>query len=135
MIVLSNSIAQVLAPGQSATFDTVVLHTGCAECHRKNTGSVNLVASNGIYDVEFCGNIGATDEGAAQLAITLDGSALLETTMISQTTAGGDLNNVNGRTFVRTCCCMNGEAITVTNTGTTTVNIGANPNLSVKRVA
>lgn len=37
MISLSNTTAQTLTPGQSITFNTVVLHTGCAECHRANT--------------------------------------------------------------------------------------------------
>ena len=38
MIILSNSVAQTLAPGQSATFDTIILKTGKAECFRRNTG-------------------------------------------------------------------------------------------------
>ena len=68
MISLSNTTAQTLTPGQSITFNTVVLHTGCAECHRANTSSVKLRAK-GIYDVHFSANIGATVAGAAQLLL------------------------------------------------------------------
>lgn len=68
------------------------------------------------------------------IAVSFDGSPLLETTMISQTAAAGDLNNVNRETAVNTCCCAGG-AITLVNTGTTDVNLGANPLLYIRRVA
>ncbi len=134
MIVLSNSVAQTLAPGQSATFDTIVSHTGNAECFRQNSGAVRLRCKNSIYEIHCGANIGATAEGAAQIAVSFDGSPLLETTMISQTSAAGDLNNVNRETAVNTCCCAGG-AITVVNTGTTEINLGANPVLYIRRVA
>lgn len=132
MIILSNSIAQTIEPGQSATFDTVVLQTGKAEYHRPNSGAVRLLCKCGLYDVSFGGNIGATEEGAAQLAIAYDNSPLLETTMISQTAAAGNLNNVSNSTAIRMMCCDSG-LITVINTGTTTVNIGVNPKLKISR--
>jgi len=134
MIILSNSIAQTLAPGQSATFDTIVSHTGNAECFRPNSGAVRLRCRNAIYNVHCGANIGATAPGAAQIAVVFDGAPLLETTMISQTTTAGDLNSVNRETFVNTCCC-NGGAITVVNTGTTEITIGTNPLLYIGRVA
>lgn len=134
MIVLSNSVAQTLAPGQSATFDTIVSHTGNAECFRPNSGAVRLRCRNAIYDVEFGANIGTTAPGAAQISVYFDGAPLLETTMISQTAVAGDLNNVNRKTSVNTCCC-NGGAITVINTGTTEITIGTNPILYIGRVA
>lgn len=134
MIVLSNSVAQTLSPGQSATFDTVVLKTGNAECFRPNSGSVRLRFANAIYEVHVGANIGATAEGAAQIALSFEGSPMLETTMISQTAAAGDLNSVGRETAVKTCCC-NGGYITVTNTGTTDINLGANPILYIRRVA
>ena len=137
MIILSNSIAQTLAPGQSLTFDITTLHTGCAECHRSGSGSVGLRANNGIYNVSFRANIGSTTAATdAQLAIQMGGSPLLETTMLSATTTAGDLNNVSCETAVSTCCCNGGGgAIAVTNTGTTTITVGANPCLFIKRVA
>ena len=136
MIVLSNTIAQTLAPGQSLTFDTVIMHTGCAECYRKNSGSVILRAQNAIYECQFGANIGSdTAASDAQIALELDGSPLLETTMISVTTTAGDLNKVSCDTAVKTCGCGGANSITVVNTGPTTVNIGANACLFVKRVA
>lgn len=134
MIVLSNSVAQVLAPGQSATFDIVVSHTGNAECFRKNSGAVRLRCRNAIYGVHCGSNIGSVEAGEAQIAICFDGSPLLETTMISQTATAGDLNNVSRDTSVNTCCC-NGGAITVVNTGTTSINFGANSILRIGRIA
>lgn len=134
MIILSNSVAQVLSPGQSATFDTIVLKTGNAECFRVNTGAVRLRFNNSIYEIHAGANIGATAEGIAQIAIAFDGSPMLETTMISQTGAAGDLNSVNRETSVQTCCC-DGGAITIINTGTNEINLGANPILYIRRVA
>jgi hypothetical protein len=135
MIILTNSIAQTLAPGQSATFDSAILKCGCAECWRNNSGAVRLGRDNSIYEVNFNGNIGSEAAGVAQLAISLDNSPLLETTMISQTAAADELNNVGCHTAVRTCCCGGSEAITVVNTGTTTITLGSNPCLFIKRIA
>ena len=134
MIVLSNSVAQTLAPGQSATFDTIISHTGNAECFRQNSGAVRLRFGGAIYEVSFGGNIGATAPGTAQISVGFDGTPLLETTMISQTTTAGDLNSVNRVTAVNTCCC-NGGAITVINTGTDEITLGANPVIYIRRVA
>lgn len=135
MIALTNSTNQVLAAGQSATFDIVILHTGCAECHRKNSGSINLTKSNATYRISFNANIGGTAEGPAQIGITLDGSPLSETNCIVTTAAAGDLDTAAASTFVKTCCCGNPGTILLTNTGTTEINIGENPNLNVERVA
>lgn len=135
MIILSNTTDQTLTPGQSITFDTVVFRTrNGAECHRDNTSSVRLCAKGGVYEIDFHANIGATAQGVAQLAIQLSGDTLPSTTMISTTAAAGDLNNVSASTLVRNCCASS-DRITVTNTGTTDVTIGANPSLMVKRQA
>lgn len=134
MIVLSNSVAQTLAPGQSATFDTIILHTGNAECFRNNSGAVRLRCRNAIYDTHFGANIGAVAPGTAQIAIGFDGTPLLETTMIHETTTAGDLDSVSRDTAVNTCCC-DGGAITIINTGTNEITIGANPVLYIRRVA
>lgn len=134
MIVLSNSVAQTLGPGQSATFDTIVSHTGNAECFRQNSGAIRLRFCGAIYEVSFGGNIGATEPGTAQIAIGFDGAPLLETTMVHQTATAGDLNSVNRVTAVNTCCC-NGGAITIINTGTNEITLGANPVIYIRRVA
>lgn len=134
MIILSNSVAQTLAPGQSATFDTVVMQTGEAECFRINSGAIKLRFKNAIYQISAGANIGATNAGLAQLALAVDGSPLLETTMISQTAAADNLNNVKTQTAIKTCCC-GCASITLINTGTTDVVIGVNPNIYIRRVA
>ena len=135
MIELSNTNAQVLAAGQSVIFDTVLLHTGCGECHRPNSGSINLARKNAIYEVSYNANIGGTAAGDAQLAITFDSSPLLETTGKVVTTTAGDLQNVSASTFIQTCCCNAANSILLTNTGTTEINVDISSRLSVKRIA
>lgn len=133
MIILTNLDSQELAPGQSLTLTQELLHTGCAECHRPNSGAVILRQQKAIYDVHFSANIGATAPGVAQLAIAVNSSPLIETTMISTTAAAGDLNNVAKDTGIQTCCC-GPETVTIINTGETTVTV-ENPSLFIKRVA
>lgn len=131
MIVLSNSASQTLAPGATITFDDVLLHTGCGECHRQNTGSVKLRA-NGIYEVNFSANIsGATASGPAQLVITIGESPLLETTMQSSVTG---FNNVSTSTAVKNCC-GDYDRVAVKNSGTTTITVGPNSVFFIKRVS
>lgn len=135
MIELSNTNAQVLAAGQSVIFNTVLLHTGCGECHRPNSGSVNLAQKNAIYEVSYNANIGSTTTGDAQLAITLDNSPLPETTGKVVTEAAGDLQNISASTFIQTCCCNAANSILLTNTGTTEINVDSFSRLSIKRIA
>ena len=134
MIELSNTAAQTIAPGQSLTFDTVLLKTGCAEAHRSNSGIVTLKADCAVYEIHFAANISATAAGTAQLAISLDGEPLIETTMINTISTAGDPDNAATATLVKTGCGCCGR-ISVTNTGTTSVIVSANPALFVKRVA
>lgn len=134
MIELSNTAAQTIAPGQSLTFDTVLLKTGCAEAHRTNSGIITLKANCAVYEIHFAANISATAAGTAQLAISLDGEPLVETTMINTISTAGDPDNAATATLVKTGCGCCGK-ISVTNTGTTSVIVSANPALFVKRVA
>lgn len=131
MIVLSNSTEQTLLPGQSITFDTVKLHSGCGECHRPGSSAVKM-RCQGIYEIAFSGNIGGTVAGPVQLSIEVGGEVLTETTMISTAGAVGDLNNVSTETRVRNCC-GDYDKVTVTNTGTSDVVVGANSALVVGR--
>lgn len=141
MILLSNATEQTLQPGQSAVFGLVILHTGCAECYRINSGAVNLKASGALYEIKFNANVGTlTANDPVQLAIALENSPLLETTMISTpataTTADTPvLNNISAETIVKTCCCNGSDAVTIINTGENPVVIGVNPKLAIKRVA
>ena len=134
MIVLSNTTAQTLEPGQAITFNNKILHTGCAECHRANTGSVKM-RSNGTYVVQFSGNIGgATAATAVQLSIQIGGATLPETTMISVPATANDLNNVATVTAIRNTC-GDYDRLTVVNTGTNPVIVGANTAFVIRRVA
>lgn len=133
MIVLSNSAEQILTPGQAVTFDSVTLHTGNAECHRKGSSSVKF-RCNGLYEVSFSGNITNAEAGAVQLAIAVDGTALSDGTMISTPAAVGDINNVAKTTLVSNCC-GGGDAITVVNNGTTNVVVEPGSTLYIARKA
>lgn len=133
MIVLSNTTAQTLAPGQSITFDKVVHKSGCAECHRPGTASVKL-RCQGVYAVAFSGNVTSTGAGTVQLVIELGGDPLNETTMKSTPAATGDFNNVSSGTKVRNCC-GDYDRITVTNNGTIDVVVDANSNLRIGRLS
>lgn len=122
MIVLSNTTAQTIQPGQSITFNQVLRKTGCGEFFRMNTGAVGL-RTNAQYEVSFNANIGgATAATPVQLAIAIGGAPLAETTMISVPAAVTDFNNVAASTIVGTAIGIS-NAITVTNNGTTPVNI------------
>lgn len=134
MIQVSNSTAQTLSPGQSLTFDSALLKSGCAETHRVNSGIVTLRSNCGIYEVHFTGNVSAPSASPVQLAIQLDGETLPETTMYEEITTPGVGQSVAAATLVRTgagCC----GRIGVVNTGTTTISVLANTSLFIKRIA
>jgi hypothetical protein len=135
MIELSNATAQTLTPGQSLTFDTVLLKSKCgAEAHRNNSSIITLRACNATYEVHFSANVSGTAAGVVQLNIELDGEPLAETTMNSTVTTAADPNNVATSTLIHTSCGCCGR-ITVTNTGTADIIVGANSSLFVKRVS
>lgn len=122
MIELTNDNVQILAPGQSVVFNTVVLQQGCGECHRRNSSAVKL-RSAGVYDISFSANIGSsTAEEDAELTIQLGGENLPETRMVTVSVAAGDINNVSRDVPVKINCC-DYDRLTVTNTGTTTINV------------
>ena len=134
MIQVSNSTAQTLSPGQSLTFDSVLLKSGCAETHRVNSGIVTLRSNCGIYEIHFTGNVSAPSASPIQLAIQLDGETLPETTMYEEITTPGVGQSVAAATLIRTgagCC----GRIGVVNTGTTTISVLANTSLFIKRIA
>ena len=133
MIVLSNSATQALTPGQAVTFDSVILHTGNAECHRKGSSSVKL-RCNGLYEVSFSGNITSNATGSVQLSLAIDGTALSDGTMITTPAAAGDINNVAKTTLVSNCC-GGSDSITVVNNGTTDVVVQPGTTLYIARKA
>lgn len=134
MIILSNSIAQTLAPGQSLVFDVTVLKTGCnTECHRNGSAPVTLNKS-GIYDISVKANVTAEQEGTVELAVMASGGELAETLMVSTPAAVGDINTIACNTALRPCGCC-GEAITLQNVGTIPVVVSPGACLFVKRIA
>lgn len=134
MIVLSNTTAQTLQPGQAITFDTVVLHSGTGECHRKGTSSVKMKA-HGIYEVSFHGQITAgTAAQTPQLNIALGGDILAETIMRYTVPTAGYVGNVGTKTEIKNCCC-DYDRLTVVNSGTTPVIVDPNTSFVVKRVS
>lgn len=134
MIILSNSTEQTLTTGQSITFDTVVLHSGCSECHRGGSSSVKL-KSNGIYQISFNGNMAGGTAAELNLALQLGGETLPETTMtVVPGTATTEIFNVSTQTAVRNCC-GDYDRVTVTNIGTTSIIIQPNTNLFIRRIA
>lgn len=131
MIVLSNTAAQTIQPGSAAMFDVVKLHTGYGEFHRAGSGSVRLRA--GLYAFEFTGNVGGAAGTQPNLAIAVDGDPLPETTMAETVALATDVHNVHAST--KFCNRFGGSTMTVVNTGSTPVELAANPALVVKREA
>lgn len=146
MIVLSNSVAEVIPVGGTVTFNLTVLHTGCdangcsgSEYHRQNSGAVRLRGKSrccpSIFDVFFKANVTSATAGTeVQLAIAIDRTPLAETTMLETIDTANSFENMATRTALKVCP---GEDVTlsVTNTGTTPVTIDANSVLYVRRIA
>lgn len=134
MIELSNLTAQTITPGQTVTFDKVILHTGCGECFNSQLPkSVKLRAQGGVYALSFHGNVAATTAGAAlQLAIAIEGQPLVETAMNSTPAAANALNNIGASTRFKNCCPDAGR-VSVLNTGAVPVTLAPNSSLIVER--
>lgn len=134
MITLSNLTAQTLAPGQALVFDDVILHSGCGECHRKNTGSVKLRA-NGVYIVNYGANVSSATAGApVQLSLQIGGATLPETTAISTPSTANVANNLFRETQLKNCC-GDYDRVTLVNTGTNPVTVGARAVLNIRRAS
>lgn len=131
MIVLSNTAAQTIQPGAAAAFDVVELHTGCGEFHRTGSGSVRLRA--GPYAFDFTGNVGGAAGTQASLAIAVDGDTSLDTAMTETIALATDVHDVHAST--KSCDRFGGSTVTVVDTGSTPVELAANPALAVKRGA
>lgn len=130
MIILSNTVEQTVAPGQPITFDTVVMHTGCAECHRAGTGSIKM-RKQGYYVISFKANVSGT--APVSLAVETGGEPLPETVMVTTPATATSLMNVSCETVYGNCC-GDYDRVTVVNTSTTDITVGAGPCLFVRRV-
>lgn len=128
MVVLSNTNAQTLQPGQSLTFDNLVTFFGCGECARSG-GPIGL-RFNGIYQVTFHGNVtGATEAVPVELSITVGGAPLAETEMIYTPAAANAVGNVGAETYVHTC--GSGNNVTVENTGENPIIVSPNAAITI----
>lgn len=138
MIVVSNTAAVVLTPGQAMTFNNVIWKSGCGESFRNSGSSVRV--GLGVYELAFNGNVTNADAATAvQLNLAIDGSVLPETTMTSTPNAINALNNVSASTIIGNrgnCCNPNpgNVSVTVVNSGTTNVTIAPNSKFSVRRI-
>lgn len=125
MIVLSNTAAQTLQPGESIIFDQRIVKRGCTECHRKGTSTV-VMNRRSVYRTKFHGNIGGTTAGQVQLSLSLNNDAVLPETVMIQTVAGADEPaNVSTETLIENSCSAY-DSVKVQNTGTTPVVISPN---------
>lgn len=133
MIVLSNLTAQNILPGQSVTFDKVVLKSGKCECYNSQLPKTVRLNSNGIYSLGYSANVASPTAGAAmQLAIAIGGQPLAETAMNSTPSTANVLNNISTETRYRVCCC-DLNRVSVINTGAVPVTLAPNSALVIER--
>lgn len=135
MILLSNTAAVTLQPGQAITFNNLMLHAGCGECFSKQLPtSVKLKGGCGaIYELSFNGNITSVAAGATvQLAMAVGGQPLVETAMNATPAAAGTLVNVSTSTLLR-ITCADLDRVSVINTGTTPLTVAPNSNFYIIR--
>lgn len=133
MIVLCNTTAQTLKPGESLIFDNTVIRSGCAEYHPDHSSSV-LILKPGIYEIHFTGNIAVTeDDSTARVAVRVGPNALSETTMMKTACPKEHYSNVAAATIVR--CETKGKDIGVANIGAAPIVIAPHSSIFVKRVA
>lgn len=133
MIVLSNTNAQTLTPGESLIFDNTVIQSGCAEHHADNSASV-LMLKPGMYEIHFTGNVAGTeDDSTAKVAVRVGPNTLSETTMMKTACPKEYYSNVAAATIVR--CETKGKDIGVTNIGAAPIVIAPHSSIFIKRVA
>lgn len=131
MIELSNSTTQTIEPGGTATFDIVIMKTGCDTCHREGSGLIQLTGrSNSCcnppkYILNYSGNLGGGANTQANIAIAVNGEPLKETIRVATITADTDVFPFAATTTMELCGNV-GSTVTVKNVGTTPITL-ANP--------
>lgn len=132
MIVLTNPDEQTVAPGGTVVLNATLVGNCCNGNNSLITSSIKIgrKSSDG-WLISFSGNVGGTTAATpVELSISLGGSPITGTQMISTPAAVGDLNNVSKTIPINNVCC-DFSRVTVVNTGTTPIVIGANPILAV----
>lgn len=130
MIELSNSVQQTIPVGGSVSFDKVLLASGRRECFNRMVPTSVKLRGEGIYDIEFHGNVTSDPAAAVQLSIAVGGSPIVQTTMNATPAAANDLVNVSAGTYLRNCCC-DLDRVSVINTGTVPVILAANSSFRI----
>lgn len=136
MIEVSNLNDQTIQPGQSVTFDTILLRTAYgAERFNLQTPTFIKLCANGIYLLAFSGNIAATaDNTLIQLAMSIGSSPLTGTLMIATPATAGNYNNISTtKLFYNEGCCGGADQISITNTGSNPVILRAGSGFAALR--
>lgn len=130
MIVLTTTTDLTIPVGGTINFDNVVLNTGCRCWHRSNS-SIARIVGKGNFLISFHANIGS-DTALTDAIVTVrdTGEPIPGMTLNSVTATGGDVYNVSGTTIIHNCCGDYGR-ISVANTGTTPINVGAGATLVI----
>lgn len=126
MIVLTNTNAVVIQPGEVVPFNKVIFRTKCGECWNHQLPSRVKLRQGGVYSLGFSGNVtSSTAAVQLQLAIAVAGVPLVETAMNSVPAAPNDLNNISTETRYGVGCA-DADVVTVMNTGTEPVTLAPN---------
>lgn len=142
MIVLSNSIVQVVPVGKTLAFDLTLLHTGCrhdghggAEYHDEKSSDVKL-RKPGIYEISFGANVTGTKAGdEIRFSIYINGSPIEASTMVQTVSKENSLENV-AKTIPVRIGREDDVTVTVVNTSAmATAVVDANPSLYIRRIA
>lgn len=135
MIQVTNTTAQTIQPGQSVIFDKVQLKSGNCECFNTQTPRIIKLCRNGLWNITFSGNVTSDTAGTAvQLAIAVMGETLLYTVMNRTIATANNLENVSTSTGYGVRCCGVNQ-ISVINSGTEPVTLGANSALLIERIS
>lgn len=140
MEITANAV-QTVAPNQAVLFTSTAIPGNMSMMHREGSGQVGLRGiTNGQrrarFLVTFGGNVAlssGTTVTPIQLAIAINGEAILTSSMISSPADTQSYNNIYTSLHIDVpigCC----NQISVKNIGTTNVDI-QNANLIIERVA
>lgn len=135
MIEVLNVPVQTVAENAALLFQTVAVHSGCAERHR-NGGSIVTLTKPGRYLITFSGNIAIPAGGTAgeiSVGIAVDGEIIPGTIMRVTPATTGEYFSVSAQTYVNNYCnCC--ASISVRNTSTQSIDV-QDANLTAVRVA
>lgn len=134
MIELSNTTDLTLAPGETATFDTILFNSRCNKNEYFVQGSGRVSVVPGVYKVSFGANIGGTVAATpVEVAINFVGTPLLGGTI--ETTPAGAIGDPNAVYRERTVSVpYGGGYFSITNPATSTATVVIQANSSVFHV-